>query len=301
MQTARTLSEIGLKFNLVIEKQEKEKYEAALTNFGIKGCTLHILPFSNLGLGGIPARNWVWDHATASGAERHWILDDNIRHFYRIYKNTKLRILSSVPLRVCEDYADRFENVPMAGLQYNYFVPSHVKKEAAYYNTRVYSCILLTNKTDKRWRVLEWDGKPAPFNEDTDLSLQFLKEGDCTILLNAFTCGKTPTHSMKGGNTEEVYKLGNKAEFDNRYTFAASLQRAHPEHVKIIERFGRWHHFVDYTWFQKNNKFRLKPGLEIPGEYDTKLKLVQLSDSSDINSSQTDIELDDIRMTLGDQ
>jgi hypothetical protein len=33
-----------------------------------------VLPFSNLGQGGIPARNWVWEHSISIGAKRHWIL-----------------------------------------------------------------------------------------------------------------------------------------------------------------------------------------------------------------------------------
>lgn len=300
LQTARTFNEIGIKFNIVVEPQEEQLYIDGLKNFGITTGTVLVLPFSNLGLGGIPARNWVWDYATASGAKRHWICDDNIRYFYRIHKNTKLRVKSSVPMRVCEDYADRFVNVPMAGLNYHYFVPAHVKKEPAYYNTRIYSFILLSNEVKNRWRVLEWDNKPAPFNEDTDLSLQFLKEGQCTILLNSFAVGKAPTHSMRGGNTEAVYKLGNKQEFDNRYTFAASLQRAHPDHVEIVDRWGRWHHLVDYSWFQKNNKLILKPGFVLPSEFDTKLKLVELDDQDNICGTYKDINIDDIRMNLGD-
>jgi len=27
--------------------------------------------FKDLGLGSIPARNWVWDHSIKTGAERH--------------------------------------------------------------------------------------------------------------------------------------------------------------------------------------------------------------------------------------
>jgi hypothetical protein len=103
----------------------------------------------------------------------------------------------------------------------------------------------------QRWRVLEWEGKPAPFNEDTDLSLQFLKAGYCTVLTNAFACGKQTTHSMKGGNTTEVYKLG-EAGFDNRYKFAASLQKMHPDCVEVVERFGRYHHLVNYDLFKHN-------------------------------------------------
>ena len=72
------LSEDNVPFRLVVEPQEREAYAA---EFGAD--RLLILPFSNLGLGGIPARNWVWEHSKAAGHARHWILDDNIRQFVR--------------------------------------------------------------------------------------------------------------------------------------------------------------------------------------------------------------------------
>jgi len=34
-----------------------------------------VLPFSNLGLGSYPARNWCWEHAISEGHAFHWILD----------------------------------------------------------------------------------------------------------------------------------------------------------------------------------------------------------------------------------
>lgn len=291
--TSKTLEEIGADYRIVIEEQEYDQYAAVIDPKKIL-----VLPFSNLGLGGIPARNWIWEHSIKEGHARVWILDDNMRYLYRIHQNTKLRVKSTLPFRVVEDYSDRFTNVGMSGLNYHYFVPTLTAKEPAYYNTRIYSCILLNNEIDQRWRVLEWDNKPAPFNEDTDLSLQIMKTGMCTILLNSFCIGKAATHSMKGGNTEAVYKLGNKAEFDNRYSFAASLQRAHPDCVEITQKWGRWHHSVDYSYFQKNNRLQLKPGIVIPAEYDTKLKLVRLSDSKNLNSKHTEVDMNEVRMDL---
>ena len=53
---------------------------------------------------------------------------------------------------------------------------------------------------------------------------------------------------MKGGNTEEVYKLGEEG-FDKRMKFVESLIEQHPDVVKKIWRFDRWHHYVDYRVF----------------------------------------------------
>ncbi|MCP6324563.1 hypothetical protein NL453_29480, partial [Klebsiella pneumoniae] len=56
--------------------------------------------------GSIPARNFVWEHSISEGHKRHWILDDNIRDFYRSHKNTRLIVRSTAPFRVCEDFTD---------------------------------------------------------------------------------------------------------------------------------------------------------------------------------------------------
>lgn len=260
--TSRTLEEIGIPYRIVIEPQEYDQYAAV-----IDPSKILVLPFSNLGQGSIPARNWVWEHSISEGHEKHWILDDNIRYFYRINRNTKLRVKSSAPLLVCEDFTDRFENVKISGLNYDYFVPSNAKKSPYTKNTRIYSCILIDNSVTHRWR-----GK---YNEDTDLSIRVLKDGHCTILLNTFACGKVPTLTMKGGNTAHVYIDG-----DNRYAFAKSLYDQHPDIVEVTQKFGRWHHTVNYSGFA-NNKFILKENLDIPktpNEYG--LRLVRIDENS---------------------
>ena len=290
--TSKTLEEIGADYKIVVEPQEYDQYAAVIDPKKIL-----VTPFSNLKQGSIPVRNFVWEHAKAAGHARHWVLDDNMRYLYRLHKNTKLRVNSTVPFRVCEDYTDRFENVAMSGLNYHFFNPSYMAKEPVYYNTRIYSCILLQTDIEPRWRVLEWEGKDAPYNEDTDLSLQIMKQGYCTLLLNSFTIGKAATMVMKGGNTDTVYKVG-QSGFDNRYSFAASLAKAHPDVCVVTQKHGRWHHHVDYSRFQKFNKLKLKPNATWPEEYPTKLKLVKLDDPDDINSTYTEADLDTIRMNL---
>jgi hypothetical protein len=285
--TSKTFEEMGADYRIVIEQQEYDKYAAVIDPKKIL-----VLPFSNMGLGGIPARNWIWEHSISEGHKRHWVCDDNFRYIYRSIHNTKLRVNSIVPFRVCEDLTDRYENVPMSGLNYHFFQPTFVKKEPLYINTRVYSCILLSNETSKRWRVLEWDGNPAPYNEDTDLSLQFLEDGDCTLLLNHFSIGKADSGAVKGGNNDTVYKY-NSTDYDNRYKFAASLAKAHPKFVEITQKHRRYHHLVDYSKFQNFNVLKLKPGVVIPKEPNNYgLKLVRLDDPKKITGTYTVLDTD---------
>ena len=147
--------------------------------------------------------------------------------------------------RVIEDLADRYENAPMVGMEYKAFVPTVTPTTPVHLNTRVYSMILLSNAPEDR---IGWRGR---FNEDTDLALRFLKRGDCTMLVNAFTGHKTATQTMGGGNTAEVY-----GDTDERREFAESLRDQHPDVVTIRREYGRWHFTVDYRRFRTN---RLRP------------------------------------------
>tara|TARA_R110002050_G_scaffold199519_1_gene334346 strand:- start:351 stop:788 length:438 start_codon:yes stop_codon:yes gene_type:complete len=124
-------------------------------------------------------------------------------------------------------------------MNYYSFCKATDKVPPYYLNTRIYSCILIQNNLRHRWR-----GK---YNEDTDLSLRVLKDGDCTILFNAFLCGKVTTMRMRGGNTGEVYE-----DTDNRREFAESLQKQHPDVATVSWKFGRWHHHVNYKLFKRN-------------------------------------------------
>ena len=254
--TSKTLEEIGVPYRIVIEKSEYDDYAAV-----IDPAKILILPegfredpdlaFPDVDgrLGGsIPVRNWVWRHSIEEGHKKHWILDDNIRHFYRLNRNLKVRVTSGSTFRLCEIFTDRYKDIGMSGMNYAFFAPRSQKKAPFYLNTRIYSCILINNSVEHRWR-----GK---YNEDTDLSLRVLKSGYRTILFNAYLCGKAATHSMKGGNTEEVYEVKDGQSSDNRREFAESLKAQHPDVVEVIIRWGRCHHLVNYRVFKQPLEYK---------------------------------------------
>ena len=247
--TARELNEMKVPYNLVVEPQEADMYGKL---WGYKN--LIITPFSNLQLGSIPVRNFVWEHSKNEGHKRHWILDDNIEGFHRLNKNMKPKVTDGTIFRCCEDFTERYTNVPISGMNYYSFCKASDPVPPFIVNTRVYSCILIDNELGFRWR-----GK---YNEDTDLCIRVLKSGLCTILFNAFLVGKVTTMRMKGGNTDEVYQ-----KTDNRREFAESLKNQHPDVVRIVKRFNRWHHHVDYKKF-KSNKLNKRKDLIIEKEVD---------------------------------
>ena len=249
-KTSRALEQMRVPYKIVIEPQEHDAYSSVIDSSKIL-----VLPFSNLGQGGIPARNWVWKHARESGAKRHWILDDNISGFRNLKNKNRIPCKNGEPFAMIERFVDRFTNVPMAGMQYTGFMVSEsstakgAAKLPVTMNTRVYSCVLLCNKI----KCFEWRGR---YNEDTDLSLRFLKAGYCTMLFNAYMCDKQTTMTMKGGNTDELYKQDEK--FDGRFEMAKHLQKQHPDVTKIHYRWGRWQHQVNFSKF-KNNVLLRKP------------------------------------------
>jgi hypothetical protein len=253
--TSKALENINTDYKIVIEPQEFEQYASVIDKNKIL-----VLPFSNLGQGSIPARNWVFEHSKNNGFARHWILDDNIDGFVRLNRNRKLKVESCATFCAIEDFVDRYENVKMAGMNYRYFAPERVQQPAFYLNTRIYSCILLSNDIEHRWR--------GRYNEDTDLSLRLLKDGYCTLLFNAFLCNKVGTLQMKGGNTDTVY-----ATNDKRREFAESLVRQHPDVAKVVWRYNRWHHEVDYRPFLTNKLIRKDDNLfnDCINEYNMKL------------------------------
>lgn len=231
--TARALTKMGVPFSIVVEPQEADEYRKSVQS----GIVL-TLPFSNLGQGSVPARNWVWEHAISIGAERHWILDDNIEAFNRLNRNEKPVVETGAIFRAAEDFVSRYENVPLAGFNYYSFCKTTERLPPFYLNTRIYSCILISNSLEFRWR-----GK---YNEDTDLSIRVLKAGYCTILFNAFLAGKVCTMRMSGGNTDELYAG------DGRRVMAESLVEQHPDVARVAWKFKRWQHHVDYRPFKKN-------------------------------------------------
>jgi hypothetical protein len=239
-KTANSLLGMGIDFNIVVEPSEYDDYAKVIDRERII-----VTPenFSERGQGSIPVRNFVIEYSREKGEKRHWILDDNISGFG--YQKTGRRINTKTNgdfFRQCEDFVDRYSNIKLAGIRYRFH--HNYVKSPYYLNTRIYSCILVDNSIEHSWR-----GK---YNEDTDLSLRVLKDGDCTMLFTWCYCNKAGTMSMSGGNTDTIY-----AETDNRREFAESLQQQHPDVVKVVWRYNRWHHDVNYSSFRNNQLHRI--------------------------------------------
>jgi hypothetical protein len=240
--TSRALEAMGVPHFMVIERQEFDTYQAAVGPL----CSLLTLPrkyqndyetFDDLGFekskGPGAARNFAWDHSFANGAKWHWVMDDNIKGFYRLNENLKVPVSDGTIFRCMEDFCLRYLNVAMAGPNYFMFASRKSKMPPFVMNTRIYSCNLIRNDVGFRWR--------GRYNEDTDLSLRMLKGGWCTVQFNAFLQYKMTTQTVKGGNHADFYAK------EGTLPKSRMQVRMHPDVSKIVYRFGRWHHHVDYS------------------------------------------------------
>ena len=239
--TAKCFIKDGLDFKVLVEPQEYDNYCKSLGEKYILK-----LPFSNLGMGSYPARNFGWEDSIKNGYEKHWMFDDNIYKFRRVVKGKKIPCNSLISIKVIEDFTDRYLNIGISGFNYSTFViKGSTDNKPFRLNTHVYSAMLINNNIPFRWRL--------KYNEDVDLCLQVLHNKMCTILFQAFTVDKVSTVSkMKGGNQTELYK-GNA--FEKKVLKAKSLEEIWPQYAQTSIRFGRPHHIV--VW-KKHFKHKLK-------------------------------------------
>lgn len=253
--TLKFLMRDGCNFRVVVEEPERDHYAAIVGEDRVL-----VLPFVDQGL--YVTRNWIKDHATAEGHLRHWQLDDNIDTMYRMVDRQPVPVRAGIALRVTEDFVDRYTNVGVAGLNYQTFVTRGSRKLPPFYlNAHVYSTSLILNSLPFGWRVL--------YNDDTDLCLQALANGWCTIAMNAFVARKCATLTMKGGN-HDIYRA------DGRLRMARSLARDWPHVVTVRRRFRRAQHVVRDAWQKFDTQLIRKPEYanipDVPNEYGMEFK-----------------------------
>jgi len=255
--TVRALESMNVPYKIVVEESEYVAYAKVVDNSKIL-----ILPKVYLdnydtcdclgddkSKGPGAARNFCWDHALSTGTSRHWVMDDNLDAFHRLNRNVKAESDTGSVFKAQEDFADRYENVAISGPNYYSFVKSTSKVPPFTLNTRIYSCLLIKNDIPYRWR--------GRYNEDTDLSLRVLKDGLVTVQFNAFLQGKVTTQKMSGGNSEAFYDV------EGTLPKSQMIADLHPDVAKVVWRFNRWHHHVDYSRF-KDNKLVKRQSAVVP-------------------------------------
>lgn len=289
MITSKALTSMGVRHFIVVEPFQVCDYEKSVKSMNLLAT---ILPLDmsykdkyetcdNLGLnkstGPGPARNFAWDHSIRNGHKWHWVMDDNISSFRRMHNKERIKTNSPSFWRAMEDFVLRYKNVSMAGPNYSMFAFGASKLPPFITNTRIYSCNFIRNDVGFRWR--------GRYNEDTILSLDMLTAGWCTIQFNAFLQNKLGTQVIKGGNTEEFYHAEGKVKKGEKYADTGTLAKSqmladvYPEYCKVVYKFSRIHHEVNYKPFKKQKLIR-RDDVKIsntPNEYGMKLKRLKQS------------------------
>lgn len=184
------------------------------------------------------AHNFAWDHSREEGHTHHWIMDDNIQLFrYRSARGKTMPLVDALPFIWHEDLMLRYKNLAGFALGLSHTFGS----QPFQLNTRLYCATLYRNDLDGiRWR--------RGLNDDTVVSLDILKAGWCTAESHMLLILKQPTNRgqrMAGGMTEFYNVSGG---FIRK---AAEAIRLHPDCVKMVERYGRVHHQIDYSQFKQ--------------------------------------------------
>lgn len=210
----------------VFDWYEQVKSTDTMDNFG----------FGSMPSGAVPARNATAEISRARGERRHWQLDDD----YTGFRTFDARTGSRPALNDGERVAAVMERIARfadeCGLANCGFPPATIEcsKEQALTNSkRVFNA---HNMPSGGELFEEWRGR---LNDDLINAINVWRHGRVELSFKCFAVGMPPTQSEGGGLTD-IYK----GEGTVRKTAYAVM--AAPGQVKLVERFGRYHHKADW-------------------------------------------------------
>tara|TARA_R110000751_G_scaffold115479_1_gene214863 strand:- start:32 stop:898 length:867 start_codon:yes stop_codon:yes gene_type:complete len=256
--TSKALEEMNVPYKIIVEANEYDEYAKVIDKDKILICPQKyndeydvFWDDDDTRIGPGAARNFAWEHSIEQGFDYHWVMDDNLDAFHRMNRNVKAEVSSGTIFKCMEDFVLRYTNVAIAGPNYYSFCKANDRLNPFIKNTRIYSCLFIRNDIPYKWR--------GRYNEDTDICLRALKDGWATIQFNAFLQGKVTTQRMSGGNHQQFY------DKDGTYPKSKMLEDMHPDIAKVVWKFNRWHHQVDYRSFKKN-ELKVRKDIQIPDE-----------------------------------
>ena len=257
--TWKALDHMKVDYTIIVDSDDYDEYASVIDESKLMVCPLNKkLQYDTFWpnektTGPGAARNHAWHDSMKKGYSHHWVMDDNLDAFHRLNRNIKAEVDSGTIFRCMEDFTLRYDNIAISGPNYYSFVKSTDAVKPYTLNTRIYSCLLINNSIKYRWR-----GK---YNEDTDLAIRALKDGWCTVQFNAFLQGKVTTQRMSGGNHEQFYSK------EGTLNKSKMLAEMHPDIAKVVWKFNRWHHHVDYRQFKNNKLNRITEPKDVVNNY----------------------------------
>lgn len=276
-KTIRALEEMKCPYKVVIEEKEYDQYSKVIDPKNILTIPEEYFTKDETWGGGIPGRNFIWEHSVQEGHNKHWVVDDNINGFCRWNYNVKKKVKSGSFFKVMEDYAERYSNIGLLVPNYSSFVPSSLGVLLQYRNSKCYSCILINTELLDKELEERWRGK---YNEDVDLCFRVLEKGIPTLVFNNFTCNKETSGTNKGGNTDTIYQGGTHEGYQKKLDEIVNRWK-HTEYIKITTKKhvdARPHFSIDWKkhfgWVGKpklKEEYKLEELKELPdNEYNMK-------------------------------
>lgn len=215
---------------------------------------------SDLTTGPGPARNALHQLAKDLGLKHYWMMDDDIAMFsidgFFCQKglwtkdqqdggvsNKRLSLIDAFDMY--ERMLDKYSNVGLAEMDKQGLVQNHRKNCHFSVNCKAYSCIRFSTDIDIPWR--------SRYNDDVMISMDYEKRGYVNVSSKLVSYMTPSSQSQSGGMTEAFHQEGTLRKV--KY-----LVKAYPEHSFFTLRYGRFHHFVDYSKY--NQSLHRKDGLE---------------------------------------
>jgi hypothetical protein len=145
-----------------------------------------------------------------------------------------------------EDFTTRYTNIGCSGPDYWWFVKARSPQRSPYVlNRRVMSCLLLRTDAGIRWA--------GRYNEDVLMCIRYLKAGWCTVCFRMFLQFKARTQTVPGGLNGDLYSGQPGGGTLYKSQLIASL---HPDIARVQQRFGRVHHWSDWSQFDEMTLIR---------------------------------------------
>lgn len=203
---------------------EQVKRSDLMDNFGVV----------NMGSGAVPVRNATRDISKKRGETRHWQFDDDYLGFKMFDNKTK-----SNRRITAEEFERRLYQIAEFGVEGNLpnvgfaLASDTFPDKALTFSRRIFNAHNLTNGDN----FTEWKGR---MNDDLINAITVYQNGMCEYSFK-FLCMEFPqTQSEAGGNTD-IYKE------DGTVRKTAYAVMADPLNVKLVVKFGRYHHEVNWS------------------------------------------------------
>ena len=186
--TPRQLRVSGIPFTMVVEPEELEHYQRA-----VPYASFVVLDQSKQG--NAYARKKIQEHSESLEHEYHWQLDDNIAKF-QIRRDGKNIAVSAIRVITgCEQFVRIHTNIAISGPAYSVWAFGYADEMSL--NRQAASCMLIKNHTGNYFRGIAC--------VDTDLHMQMLTQGYCTMRFNRLLIDKMATGKLRGGCTDSDY------------------------------------------------------------------------------------------------